>query len=90
MENKKYSIKQGYVVREIAGEFIAVPVDSSCGSNIIILNPVSKLLWDELKTEKSFDELLDAILKNYDVSKEEAETDLKEFLMQLVENNLIK
>ncbi len=90
MENKKYSIKQGYVVREIAGEFIAVPVDSTCGSNIIILNPVSKLLWDELKTEKSFDELLDAILKNYDVSKEEAETDLKEFLMQLVENNLIK
>lgn len=88
MENKKYSIKQGYVVREIAGEFIAVPVDSSCGSNIIILNPVSKLLWDELKTEKSFEELLDAILKNYDVSKEEAETDLKDFLMQLIENSL--
>ena len=57
MENKKYSIKQGYVVREIAGEFIAVPVDSSCGTNIIILNPVSKLLWEELREEKSFDEL---------------------------------
>ncbi len=88
MENKKYSIKQGYVVREVAGEFIAVPVDASCGTNIIVLNPVSKLLWDELKTEKSFDELLDAMLKNYDVSKEEAESDLKEFLMQLVENGL--
>ena len=90
MENKKYSIKQGYVVREIAGEFIAVPVDSSCGTNIIILNPVSKFLWDELKTEKSFDELLDAMLKNYSVPKEEAESDLKEFLMQLVGNNLLK
>ena len=90
MENKKYSIKQGYVVREIAGEFIAVPVDSSCGTNIIILNPVSKFLWEELKTEKSFDELLDAMLKNYSVSKEEAESDLKEFLMQLVGNNLLK
>ena len=90
MENKKYIIKQGYVVREIAGEFIAVPVDSSCGTNIIILNPVSKFLWDELRQEKSFDELLDAMLKNYTVSKEEAETDLKEFLMQLVGNNLLK
>ncbi len=90
MENKKYSIKQGYVVREIAGEFIAVPVDSSCGTNIIILNPVSKLLWDELRQEKSFDELLDVILKNYSVPKEEAESDLKEFLMQLVGNNLLK
>ncbi len=90
MENKKFSIKQGYVAREIAGEYIAVPVDASCGTNIVILNPVSKFLWDELATEKSFDELLDAILKNYDVTKEEAETDLKEFLMQLIENNLLK
>ena len=90
MENKKYSIKQGYVVREIAGEFIAVPVDSSCGTNIVILNPVSKFLWEELREEKSFDELLDAMLKNYEVSKEEAEADLKDFLMQLTENNLIK
>ncbi len=90
MDNKKFSIKQGYVAREIAGEYIAVPVDSSCGTNIVILNPASKFLWDELSTERSFDELLDALLKNYDVSKEEAETDLKEFLMQLIENGLLK
>lgn len=88
MESKKYSIKQGYVVREIAGEFIAVPVDSSCGTSIIILNPVSKFIWDELQNEKTFDEMLDAMLKNYDVSKEEAESDLKDFLMQLAENGL--
>lgn len=90
MENKKFSIKQGYVAREIAGEFIAVPIDSSCGTSIVVLNPVSKFLWDELATEKSFDELLDAMLKNYDVAKDEAETDLKEFLMQLLENGLLK
>ncbi len=90
MENKKYIIKQGYVVREIAGEFIAVPIDSSCSANIIILNPVSKFLWEELRSEKSFDELLDAMLKNYTVSKEEAETDLKDFLMQLIENGLVE
>ena len=90
MENKKYSIKQGYVVREVAGEFIAVPIDSSCGTNIIILNTVSKLLWEELREEKTFEELLDAILKNYDVPKEEAEADLKDFIMQLVENGLMK
>ena len=89
MENKKYTIKQGYVAREVAGEFIAVPVDSSVGSNIIVLNEVSKFLWDELKTAKTFDELLDAVVKNYDVPKEEAETDLKEFLMQLIENGLL-
>ena len=75
MDNKKFSIKQGYVAREIAGEYIAVPVDSSCGAHIVVLNPVSKFLWDELKTEKTFDELLDAMLSNYTVSKQEAEED---------------
>ena len=91
MEGKKYSVKQGYVTREIAGEFIAVPVDASCGANIIILNPVSKFLWEEMRTEKSFDELLDAILGNYEgVSEEEAKSDLKGFLMQLLENDLLK
>ena len=80
MENKKYNIKQGYIVREIAGEYIAVPVDSSCGKNIVILNPVSYLLWQELQSEKTFDELLDAILKNYDISKE----DLQQLLNKII------
>lgn len=88
MENKKYRIKQGYIAREIAGEYIAVPVDSSVGSNIVVLNEVSKLLWDELATEKTFDELLNAVLVKYEVPKEEAETDLKDFLVQLTENGL--
>ncbi len=90
MENRKLSIKQGYVAREVAGEYLAVPVDNSVGSNIIVLNEVSKFLWDELKTEKTFDELLNAMLSNYDVPKEEAEADLKDFLMQLIENGLIE
>ncbi len=89
MENRKFSLKKGYVAREIAGEYIAVPVDSSCGAHIIVLNPVSKFLWDQLSTEKTFDELLDAMLKNYTVSQQEAEQDLKEFLMQLIENGLL-
>ena len=55
-----------------------------------MLNEVSKLLWDELKTEKTFDELLNAMLGNYNVSKEEAEADLKDFIDQLTANNLIK
>lgn len=89
MENKKFSVSKGYVVREIAGEYIAVPVDSSCGAHIVVLNPVSKFLWDELKTEKTFDELLAAMLENYTVSPQKAEQDLKEFLMQLIENGLL-
>lgn len=89
MNGKKFSIKKGFIVREIAGEFLAVPIDSTLGGNIVVLNPVSKFLWDELKEEKTFEELLDALLKNYQVPAEEAEADLKEFLMQMLESDLL-
>lgn len=89
MNGRKFSVKQGFIVREIAGEFLAVPVDASCGANIVVLNPVSKFLWDELREEKSFDELLKAIVSNYSVSEQEAEQDLKEFLMQMIESGLL-
>lgn len=90
MENQKYIIKQGYIVREIAGEYIAVPVDSSIGTNIVVLNSVSKFIWEELKKPKAFDELLEAMLKNYTVSKEEAEADLTEFISQLQDSSLLE
>ncbi len=89
MENKKYSVKQGYIVREIAGEYIAVPVDSSCGKSIVVFNPVSYFLWQELQSEKTFEELLDAMLKNYEISEEEAKNDLNDFIVQLEENGLL-
>lgn len=89
MNGRKFSVKQGFIVREIAGEFLAVPVDSSCGANIVVLNPVSKFLWEELKEEKSFEELLNALTSNYSVSQQEAEADLKDFLMQMLESGLL-
>lgn len=89
MAEKKYSVKQGFILREIAGEFIAVPVDSSCGNNIVVLNPVSKFLWEEMQSEKTFDELVEAMLREYGIDRKEAETDLKEFLDRLEESGLI-
>ncbi len=90
MAEKKYSIRQGFIVREIAGEFIAVPVDSSCGNNIVVLNPVSKFLWDELRSEKTFDELVDAVLGKYNIARDEAADDLEEFLDQLKNGGLLE
>ncbi len=90
MKDRKFLIKKGYIIREIAGEYLAVPVDSSSGAHIIILNPVSKFIWEELLTEKSFDELLQSIIKTFDNADEsEAKTDLQEFLTNLEENNLL-
>ena len=37
MENKIYSIKGNYVLRQIAGEFLAVPISTDAGENAGIM-----------------------------------------------------
>ena len=83
MDNKKYCLKPGYVLREIAGEHIAIPVTAENTTDIVVLNPVSAILWKELQTEKTLDELTDVICSNFDIAKEEAAADIKEFLDSL-------
>ena len=83
MNNKKYIIKPGYVLREIAGEHLAIPVSAENSSDIVVLNPVSAILWEELQTEKTIDELATVICSNFDITKDEAAADIKEFIESL-------
>lgn len=89
MENKKYSLKPGYVLREIAGEHLAIPVTAENSTDIVVLNPVSALLWNELETPKTLDELADIICKNFEITKAEAMPDIMEFLESLSEKNVL-
>lgn len=90
MDNKKYRLKPGYVLREIAGEHLAIPVTAENSEDIVVLNPVSAILWKELETEKTISELTDKICENFDIPREEAEADIAEFVQALVEKNVVE
>lgn len=92
MENKVYSLKGTYVLRQIAGEYLAVPISNAAGddANIVILNPVSQVIWGKLENGATFDEILDVVTTEFDVSKEEATADIKEFLDGLEQAGLLK
>ncbi len=83
MDNKKYRLKPGYVLREIAGEHIAIPVTAENSTDIVVLNPVSALLWESLGTEKTIEELTDIICENFDIERNEAKADITEFIESL-------
>ncbi|MBQ4603719.1 MAG: PqqD family protein [Clostridia bacterium] len=87
MSEKTYRIKAKYIMREIAGEFLAIPLDAGEGntSQIVVLNPVSKLLWEELQKDVTLTELVEKVTASFDVSREEAESDTKEFLFELLQ-----
>ena len=91
MTNETFKIKSGYVLREIEGEFLAIPFAPELNSsNIIILNPVSGLLWEKLQTGCSVSELVNAVTENFAVDSTTAQSDIEEFLQTLKENNMLE
>lgn len=91
MTNETFKIKSGYVLREIEGEFLAIPFAPELNSaNIIILNPVSGLLWERLQTECTLPQLVKAVTENFTIDAATAQCDIEEFLQTLKENDMLE
>lgn len=90
MDNKKYYLKPGYVLREIAGEHLAIPVTAENSTDIVVLNPVSVILWTELETGKTIEELTDKICESFEINHDEAKTDITDFVKSLVEKGVVE
>lgn len=91
MTDETFKIKSGYVLREIEGEFLAIPFAPELNSaNIIILNPVSGLLWERLQTECTLSQLVIAVTENFTIDATTAQADIMEFLQILKDNNMLE
>ena len=56
-------LKQGFIMREIAGEIVVVPSGDELKLNMMItLNETGKLLWQRLEVGADIDELVQAML----------------------------
>lgn len=84
-------IRRGYTLREIAGEYLAVPVSDEEGAagRLAILNGTGKYLFALLEEETTPEKLLKNMLDAFDVSPPEAEADIAEFLSALAKNGLL-
>ncbi len=78
-------IKDGYLLREVAGSFIVVPIGEGTidFSGVISLNDVGAFLWNCLEKECSKEDLLNAIMSEYEVEKEVVSQDIDEFIEKL-------
>lgn len=78
-------IKKKFLLREVMGENILVPVgDSDTTFNgIASLNEIGVFIWQNIESAKDEDELLQRILDEYEVDKDIAKADLDEFLGKL-------
>ena len=84
-------IKKELVKREIAGDTILVPVGKTVydSNGLFILNELGAFLWDRLEAAEKEEELLTAVLDEYEVTKETAKKDLRTFLDKLREMGIL-
>lgn len=84
-------IRKGYLLRKVAGKNIVVSVGSDVEfSGMLTLNDTGVFYWNILQKNTTRDELLDAILKEYDVPQDVASADLEAFIKKLEEAKLLE
>lgn len=88
---KIMKLKDGFLLREIAGRIVAVPVGDNLNLNLMIsLNSTGRFLWERLKTGASAQELKEVLMETYNVSEGLAQSDVDAFIEKLSENGFLE
>ena len=88
---KRYKRNEHIVSRAIVGETLLVPIQGHLADmqRIFALNPVADYVWEKLDGDSAIVQIAEAILEDFDVSKNEADSDLVELLGELIAAELI-
>ena len=80
-----------YVLRQIGDDYVIVPVGKAAmGFNgMITVNETGAFLWEQLVEGTNKEALLQTMVEIYEVTQEEAERDIDEFLDVLYKNNIL-
>ncbi len=79
-------LKDGFVLRDVAGQTVVLPSGGDLDLNMMItLNDTGKFLWKQLEIEKQEADLVDALLSEYDVNRQTAESAVAGFVAKLNE-----
>ena len=80
-------IKKDYVLRQLGEQWVILPLAEAEAkfSGILTLNETGVLLWKVLEESCKKEVLVDALLGEYEVSREQAESDVDEFLNKLIQ-----
>lgn len=82
----------GFILRNIAGESILMPVGDTIGTfrGTVLMNEVSAFVWEQLQTPVSRRELLTRILNRYETDEKTASADLDALLVELKQMGIIE
>ncbi|MCQ2064943.1 MAG: PqqD family protein [Bacteroidaceae bacterium] len=86
-------IKEGFRMRKLGRENIVVPegLQQVNFNRMIVLNETAAFLWQEVQNrEFDADTLRDLLLENYEVSPQQAQSDVEALVQQWIEADIIE
>ena len=85
-------IKEGFMLKNIAGANVVVPVGSNTVSfrSVITLNESGAFLWKQLENDTTKEKVLEAMLSEYAVDEATAKADIDEFVELLQKADLLQ
>jgi hypothetical protein len=86
-------VKQGFLLREIAGSWIVVPIGQRVVefNGLMSLSESGAMLWKRLEEEVEDEQVLvNLITEEYDVGESEAREDILAFITSIAEKGLIE
>ena len=84
---QRYQRNEHFVYRKIENETLLVPIKDNVGdmSCIYNLNEVGAFIWEHLDGEKTLSDILNMVTDEFDVTTEDAEIDLHDYISDLNE-----
>lgn len=85
-------VRSGFKLMKVGVQNLVVAVDERAEefNGMIRLNPTGAFLWELLEKEAEKEELVAALLSEYEIDKETAETDVDRFLSILTDNGILE
>lgn len=83
-------IKDGFVLRTVAGETVVLPTGGTTDMDMMItLNDTGRFLWECLQKETDENAMVEALLGEYEVSREVAAEAVSAFVARLKEQDFL-
>lgn len=85
-------IKEGFVLRKIANQYMAVPVGARAKElhGMIGLNETAAFIWEALKEERTEEELAALLFNEYEISEKESLEVVRRFCKSMQEEGVLE
>ena len=85
-------IKEDFLLLKVADCYVVVPVGKATVdfNGMMNLNETGAFLWEKLENDTTKEELLKAMLDEYEVTEDIAKKDIDNFITKLKDGNLLE